>query len=169
MGKNGAALRAAKDNRIIQFTKEQLRQHDQLVRESFREQVLDDALQTARARMDEELKRQEEILTKTIDEEWEERKRLFASENPVDIFFEFRYCLLTISVRVLIEKFGWKYQTAEGRTADRRLNIVKFSDAVTSEIERIAGNEMLDIRHYADEVYELYGLRFGTEEIEEVE
>ena len=166
MGRSGAALRAAKDNRVITFTKEQLRQHDQLVRESFRDQVLDDALKTARARMDEELKRQEEILTKTIDEEWEERKRLFASENPVDNFFEFMSCLLTISVRVLIEKFGWAYQTSDGRTADRRLNIVKFSDAVTAEIERIAGNEMLDIRHYADEVYELYGLRFGTEEIE---
>lgn len=159
-------MRAAKDNRIIQFTKEGLRKHDQLVRESFKEQVLDDALQTARARMEEELKRQEEILTKTIDAEWEERKRLFASENPVDNFFEFMSCLLTISVRVLIEKFGWAYQTSDGRTADRRLNIVKFSDAVTAEIERIAGNEMLDIRHYADEVYELYGLRFGTEEIE---
>lgn len=160
-------MRAAKDNRLITMTKEQLRQHDQLVREEYRDWVVQDALTTARARMEAELAEQEKLLSKQIDDEWNERARLFASENPVDNFYEYMSCLLCVSVRVLIEKFGWAYQTKNGKTGDRRLNITRFSDAVTAEIIKISEDEMLDIRHYADEVYKLYGLRFGTDEVEE--
>ena len=164
MGKSGAALRAAKQkNTTYTFTRKQLSEHDRHVIEQFRQRVVEDALQKAQKKVDEEWERRAAAMDIAIRQEWDERARRFASENPVDNFYEFMSCLLSISVRVLIEHFHWKPLPEDGRY-DKRLRIVRFSDYVVAEIDRIAGNEMLDIRKYNDEVYKLYGLKFGTSE-----
>lgn len=164
MGKSGAALRAAKQkNTTYTFTREQLHEHDRLVIEEFRQRVVQDVYENAQKKMDAEWEKRAAAMDIAIKQEWDSRARQFASENPVDNFYEFMSCLLSISVRVLIEKFRWKPLPKEGKY-DRRLRIVKFSDCVAAEIDRIAGDEMLDIRKYSEEVYELYGLRFGTQE-----
>lgn len=164
MGKSGAALRAAKQQKTTYtFTREQLREHDRQVVEKFRRRVAEDVVEKAQKRMEEDFERRKAELEEAIIAEWDERKARFASENPENNFLEFLSCTLAIAVRVLIEKFRWKPLPKEGKY-DRRLRIVKFSDCVAAEIDRIAGDEMLDIRKYSEEVYELYGLKFGTEE-----
>lgn len=164
MGKSGAALRAAKQkNTTYTFTREQLSEHDRHVIEEFRQRVVQDVYEKAQKKMDAEWEKRAAAMDIAIQQEWDERARRFASENPQDNFFEYMSCLLAISVRVLIEKFHWKALPEDGHY-DKRLRIVRFSDYVAAEIDRIAGDEMLDIRKYNDEVYKLYGLKFGTAE-----
>lgn len=167
MGKSGDALRAAKRQQsTYTFTRQQLAEHDQHVRDEFRHRVEADVAEKMEAKFQPIFEEKKKELEQAILDEWDERKRLFASEVPENNFFEFLSCSLAVSVRVLIEKFKWKPVPEDGRF-DRRLKIAKFSDCVKAEMDMIAGDEMMDIRRYSDEVYKLYGIKFATEEEEE--
>lgn len=164
MGKNGKALREAKMKDVIySFNKEQLAAHDRHVIDTFRHRVEEDVMEKANRKMQALLDEEHEKMDKAINAEWEERARLFASEDAQSNFFEYLSCMLSVSVRVLIEKFHWKPLDESG-TLSRRLRIVRFSDYVRAEIEMISGDEMNDIRKYNEEVFRLYGIRFGTRE-----
>ena len=106
--------------------------------------------------------REKKELEKAILDDWDERKRLFASEVPENNFLEFISCMMSVSIRVLIEKFHWKPVPKDGYY-DRRLAIVRFSDYVQAEIDMISGDEMQDIRKYNEETFNLYGVKFAAE------
>ena len=65
--------------------------------------------------------------------------------------------LLATSVNVLVQKFRWK-PVDEG--SDKRSSLIRFSDAVLGEVNRILADEQEDIRTYADKVYETCGIRY---------
>lgn len=164
MGKKGDALRAAKKNeKLYSFTRQQLFDHDQHVVDTFRRRVEEETYEKVSARMKAEFEEQAKVMDKAIQDEWDERARLFASEDAQSNFFEYLSCMLSVSVRVLIERFHWKPLDENGLLS-RRLRIVRFSDFVHEEIEKISGDEMQDIRKYNEETFRLYGIRFGTEE-----
>ena len=166
MGKKGAALRAAKRQQATYtFTAQQLADHDNFVRQEFKARIMDDLVEKANQKMQPYIAEQQERMRQEVIAEWEERKRLFASEVPENNFLEFISCALAVSVRVLVEKFHWKPVPKDGRF-DRRLAIARFSDFVKAEIDDISADEMKDIRRYSQEVYDLYGIRFAAEEEE---
>ena len=164
MGKKGEALRAAKRQQTTYtFTKEQLHDHDQHVVDEFRERVEADVFRKAQERVDAVFAEKEKELKQVVLDEWEERARTFASDDMQSNFFEYMSCMLSVSVRVLVEKFHWKPLDENGQLT-RRLAIIRFTDYVKDEIEKIAGDEMKDIRKYNEETFKLYGIRFGTVE-----
>lgn len=163
MGKKGDALRAAKRQQTMyHFTREQLAAHDQFVREEFRERCTKDIEEKLYAKMEPIFEEKKAELEKAILDDWDERKRLFASEVPENNFLEFICCMMSVSIRVLIEKFHWKPVPKDG-FYDRRLAIVRFSDYVKAEIDMISADEMQDIRKYNEETFNLYGVKFAAE------
>lgn len=163
MGKSGEALRAKKRQQTMyHFTREQLAAHDQFVREEFRERCMKDVEEKVWQKMEPIFDEKKKELEKAILDDWDERKRLFASEVPENNFLEFISCMMSVSIRVLIEKFHWKPVPKDGYY-DRRLAIVRFSDYVQAEIDMISGDEMQDIRKYNEETFNLYGVKFAAE------
>ena len=163
MGKKGEALRAAKRQQTMyHFTREQLAAHDQFVREEFRERCTKDVEEKVWQKMEPIFDEKKKELEKAILDDWDERKRLFASEVPENNFLEFICCMMSVSIRVLIEKFHWKPVPKDG-FYDRRLAIVRFSDYVKAEIDMISADEMQDIRKYNEETFNLYGVKFAAE------
>ena len=163
MGKKGEALRAAKRQQTMyHFTREQLAAHDQFVREEFRERCMKDVEEKVWQKMEPIFDEKKKELEKAILDDWDERKRLFASEVPENNFLEFICCMMSVSIRVLIEKFHWKPVPKDG-FYDRRLAIVRFSDYVKTEIDMISADEMQDIRKYNEETFKLYGVKFAAE------
>jgi len=149
MGKNGAALRAAKmKSTIYSFTREQLLAHDKKIREEFVEEY--------KRRADE-----------YINEEWERRRQTFATGVPNDDFQVLLSYMLAIPVKVLAEQFGWKPCPKD--RAPGRNKMARFGDAVIAEIEGICSNDNRDIMDYCREVYDKYGMKFEYGEVTENE
>jgi hypothetical protein len=65
--------------------------------------------------------------------------------------------LMSVSARILCEKFHWKGVRDEN---DHRTKLLQFSEAIVKEVNRICGDENADIRKYRDETYELYGVKY---------
>lgn len=163
MGKKGEALRAKKRQQTMyHFTREQLAAHDQFVREEFRERCMKDVEEKVWQKMEPIFDEKKKELEKAILDDWDERKRLFASEVPENNFLEFICCMMSVSIRVLIKNFHWKPVPKDG-FYDRRLAIVRFSDYVKTEIDMISADEMQDIRKYNEETFNLYGVKFAAE------
>lgn len=69
--------------------------------------------------------------------------------------------LLSVTVRVLIEDFGWK----PPRCANcRRTKTERFVNRVLEVIDDIRSDDKKDIRDYAKETADLYGISFTMEE-----
>lgn len=141
MGKNGAALRAAKmQNTTYTFTREQLLAHDRQIREKFAEEY--------KQRADEYL-----------NEEWERRRQTFATGVSDDDFQTLLSYMLAVPVKVLVEQFGWKPCPKDRNPGRNRL--ARFGDAVIAEIEGICGDDTKDITDYCQKVYDEYGIKFS--------
>lgn len=150
MGRKGDALRAAKMARVTRtFTEEQLRLHDQQVK---REAIL---------MYQQELKRhtreQYNELNDRIRVEWEQRAKEFASDDLNNNFMNAVAYMFAIPCRVLIEQFGWKPVRYANCPQTRT---EKLAVAMIEELNRITENEKKDIRTYARETFDKYGLKF---------
>ena len=142
MGKNGALLRQQKAERATYtFTKAQLEEHDRQVR-----------LDTI-SRKKEELRG---YAREVLDHDFEERAKLLTG-SAEDVTFNVFSMLISISCRVLVERFGWK---PIWKHSTRRQRLARFVNAVSEEAERIINDEMLDIRKYSAEAWEITGVRF---------
>lgn len=139
MGRKGDALRAAKKQAAVyHFTAAQLAEHDR--------QVGDMAVQRRKEQMDDAIRR-----------EWEARAQEFASADMNENFMNAVAYMFAIPCRVLIEQFGWKpvrYANCP-QTRTERLAV-----AMIEELNRITESEKKDIRTYARETFDKYGLKF---------
>lgn len=155
MGKNGAAMRAAKEKNVTYtFTKEQLREHDLAVIRS-KEDLLQHRLDEMRAEKNKEL---DEYLT----EEWNKREELFRETH--DSLVNILGIMLSVPARVLVEKFGWD-AVPLGYNGEGDIPLARFSEAVVEEINSIAIDDTKDIRKYCEETYEKCGVKYATEEV----
>ena len=72
--------------------------------------------------------------------------------------------LISISCRVLVEKFKWK---PIWKHSTRRNRLARFVTAVQEEAERLVNDELLDIRKYAAEAWDITGVRLEATDDEE--
>ena len=141
MGKSGDLLRAKKAQRATYtFTREQLEEHDRQVRMAAIERKREDLKNYARD---------------VLDKDFAERQKLLEG-SATDVTFNVFSMLISISCVVLVRDFGWKpiwkHTTSRNRLA-------RFVTAVQDEAERLVNDELLDIRQYAAEAWELTGVR----------
>ena len=152
MGKKGDLLRAQKAQRTTYtFTAAQLEEHDRQVRQALMERKKDELRTYART---------------VLDADFAERQKLLegsAEDVTVTVFS----MLISISCRVLVERFGWK---PVWKHTSSRSRLVRFVNAVQEEAERLVNDELLDIRKYAAEAWEITGVKFeATDDDEERE
>ena len=142
MGKKGDLLRAQKAQRVTYtFTAAQLEEHDRQIRQA----VLD--------------RKKEELRTyarNVLDADFAERQKLLEG-SATDVTATVFSMLISISCRVLVEHFGWKpiWKHTNGRS-----RLVRFVNAVQEETNRLVSDELLDIRKYAAEAWEITGVKF---------
>ena len=146
MGKKGAALRAAKkQSASYTFTGEQLKAHDKAVIDAYKIDL--------EARM-------RETADQYVREYYTKIGAEFNSgDDDTDTQTVVSY-LLAISVRVLVERFGWK----PVRYNCRPTKTQRFAEYVIEEIDAIRHDENKDIHDYAKETEELYGVSFKMKE-----
>ena len=84
--------------------------------------------------------------------------------NVEDVTLNVFSMLISISCKVLVEHFGWK---PIWKHSTRRNRLSRFVLAVQAETERLLNDELLDIRKYAAEAYEVTGVKFEAGEDEE--
>ena len=146
MGRKGDALRAAKKQKAVyRLTGEQLEQRDKAVIEAYKCD-LDGRMKDAADRY--------------VREYFDRIGAEFMTGNERDDADLMLTYLLSVSVRVLIERFGWKpikYNCRPTRTE-------RFINYVIDEVTAIREDDTKDIRDYAREVEQLYGVRVRMEE-----
>ena len=148
MGKKGDLLRQQKAQReTYTFTAAQLDEHDRQVRK--------DAVERKMA----ELK---DYAHRVIEEDFNERQKLLEG-NAEDVTLTVFSMLISISCRVLVERFGWKpiWKHSTGRN-----RLARFVTAVQEEAERLVNDELLDIRKYTAEAWEITGVKLEPAEME---
>ena len=149
MGKKGDLLRATKKQRATYtFTAEQLEEHDRQVRMATLERKKDELRAYAR---------------EVLDKDFEERQKLLTGD-ATDVTINVFSMLISISCKVLVEHFGWK-PIWKHSTSRNRLS--RFVLAVQQETEALLNDELLDIRKYAKEAYDITGVMFEAGEEEE--
>ena len=139
MGRKGDALRAAKKQQATYtFTAAQLAEHDRY--------VSDFAVQH----------RKEEI-NENVRKEWQRRADEFATPDLNENFMNAVAYMFAIPCRVLIEQFGWKPVRYANCPQTRT---EKLAIAMIEELNNISSNTKQDIRTYARETFDKYGLKF---------
>lgn len=103
----------------------------------------------------------EKAINKAIDEEWKRREALFSDGDAAERMERVLGLLLTVPVRILCEKFRWQPVRDEN---DRRSKLLRFSEAVVAEVNRICGDDHEDVRAYSQDVYEKYGVKYEMQE-----
>lgn len=159
MGKNGRALREAKLDKVTYtFTSRQLQDHDETVLRAYRDRVAKECTAKLEAEYEERQKRAHEI----IQQEWDEREAAFKTGDAADEMALLMQYVLSVPVRVLVERFGWT--AASKDRYDRRLKITQFAEAIVDEVTKICDDDEQDIRSYCAETFDKYGIKFFTEE-----
>lgn len=146
MGRKGDALRAAKKQKTVyHLTGEQLEQRDKAVIEAYKRD-LDGRMKDAADRY--------------VREYFDKIGAEFnTGDDDNDTHTVISY-LLSVTVRVLIEDFGWK----PPRCANcRRTKTERFVNRVLEIIDDIRSDDTKDIRDYAKETTDLYGISFTME------
>lgn len=151
MGKKGDLLRQQKAQRATYtFTAQQLEEHDRQIR------------MAAIQRKKEELK---DYARGVLDADFAERQKLLEG-SVEDVTLNVFSMLISISCVVLVRDFGWKpiwkHTTSRNRLA-------RFVTAVQAEAERLVNDELLDIRKYAAEAWDLTGVRLEATQEDEHE
>ena len=146
MGRKGDALRAAKKQTpSYVITGKWLEEHDKQVIEGYKRDIEGRMLKTAN-----------EYVRHYFDKIGAEFN---TGDEDNDTHTVINY-LLSVTVRVLIEDFGWK----PPRCANcRRTKTERFVNRVLEVIDDIRSDDKKDIRDYAKETADLYGIRFTME------
>ena len=159
MGKKGDLLRAAKAQSVkYTFTRQQLEEHDEAVKAEYRKTIMErvkaEAAEIDRQR-DERFREKAEAL-------WAERRAEFQTGSEMGDMQTAVAWMLAVSVRVLVERFGWTPIRNGHHTRLRR-----FAEGVLEELDAIQADEKKDIIWYARKTEEKYGVRFLTKDAEE--
>lgn len=146
MGRKGDALRAAKKQATSYvITGKWLEEHDRQVIESYKRDIKGRMMQTANEYVRDYFEKVE--------------AEFYTGDEDNDAHMVVNY-LLSVSVRVLIEDFGWK----PPRFANcRRTKTERFVNRVPEVIDDIRSDDNKDIRDYAKETADLYGISFTME------
>jgi vacuolar-type H+-ATPase subunit H len=168
MGRKGDLLRQLKAERVTySFTAEQLREHDRQVIDAYKKQA-DQHMRKVWKEYDDRQREMEKKRDKEFSDRvnalWSEREKRFKTGYQQTDTMAMASALLTITVKVLVEDFGWVPIRNGHRTRLRR-----FAERVCEEITRIGTDENLDIMRYADEIDQKYGVSFMMEDDEEGE
>lgn len=153
MGKKGDELRAQKQRSAARmYTPEQIEQIK-------RQAVLEDreAMEKLRGICREADKK---MTNDFLNEEWKKREQAFRGADEDESFQKVLALMMHIPTTVLCRDFHWK---PIGEESDHRNNLKRFVDAVLAEVEQITGDENMDIRRYAEECYEKYGVKYEVE------
>ena len=162
MGKKGQLLREAKKKTVTYtFTAEQLDAHDRLVIKEHEAHLISKVQPSVEKAWAE----REASAKKVIQDEWDARAKEFQDNDDSDNFMNLLQYFCAISCRVLIEHFRWKPIPKEGKY-DRRNRTMRYADLLADEIGKISADEMMDIRRYSEQTYELYGVRFTASEVD---
>jgi len=150
MGRNGNALRAAKKLNAVynppKITGRWLEEHDRQVIEAYKRDI--------EARMQRTADRYVREYFNKIGAEFN------SGDEDEDVHTMMSY-LLSVSVRVLIEDFGWK----PPRCANcRKTKTERFMNRVVEVIDDIRSDDTKDIRDYAKETEDMYGIAFRMKE-----
>lgn len=157
MGKKGDALRAAKaESAKYTFTAKQLEDHDRTVRKLYGEKM--------RSEWEKKIAEELEKAMETVEEDFKEREKMLTG-NAEDVTLNVFSMLISISCKVLVRDFGWPpiYKHSTGRQ-----RLARFITAVQQEVETILNREDVDIRRYAEEAYELTGVKLEAEDDESI-
>lgn len=158
MGKNGFLLRQKKAQNVkYTFTSEQLEAHDRLLLKNYRDKVANETKK--------QIKDYEAQVMAKVDEEWKSREAMLNNTDEEEKFFLILQYLLSVSVRVLVEKFHWT--PCPNNRTDNRYRLQKFADHMADEIANICSNELEDIRDYCDTTFKKYGIRFLMQSYED--
>lgn len=149
MGKKGELLRAQKAQRATYtFTREQLEEHDRQVQKAAIQRKREDLKDYARDILDRDFAERQKLLDGSVE----------------DVTLTVFSMLISISCRVLVEKFKWK---PIWKHSTRRNRLARFVTAVQEEAERLVNDELLDIRKYAAEAWDITGVRLEATDDEE--
>jgi hypothetical protein len=150
MGKNGKLLREQKKmNTARMYTVAEI------------EAIKRQAVEEDRAAM-EKLRRYQQTMDRKavnqlLETEWKAREQAFRGEDEDESFQKVMSLTMHIPVTVLCETFHWK---PIDDSSDGRNHLQKFVDALVAEVDRICSDENMDIRKYADQCSEKYGVKF---------
>lgn len=159
MGRSGDRLRAQKAQRVTYtFTKEQLEARDRAIIQEYKETTKNLAKQEIHKQVENVFAEQEEAFVKRTKAYYSSLKDEFFSPDESENFHNYMRYLLSLSVRVLIERFGWKPISPCRTTRTER-----YATALLEELYKITENEETDIQTYSEETYQLYGVKFTRE------
>lgn len=151
MGKKGDLLRQQKAQRATYtFSAQQLEEHDRQIR------------MAAIQRKKEELK---DYARGVLDADFAERQKLLEG-SAEDVTLNVFSMLISISCVVLVRDFGWK---PIWKHTNSRNRLARFVTAVQAEAERLVNDELLDIRKYVAEAWDLTGVRLEATQEDEHE
>lgn len=146
MGKKGELLRQQKAQRATYtFTAAQLEEHDRQVR---------------KAAIERKMKELKDYAHNVIEADFNERQKLLEG-SAADVTLNVFSMLISISCVVLVRDFGWK---PIWKHTNSRNRLERFVNAVQAEAERLVNDELLDIRKYAADAWDLTGVRFEATE-----
>ena len=137
------------------FTAAQLEERDRAIIDAYLEHIKAEAM----LRLQAQHEAWDKDFEKKIQDIWDERARLFRTPDLGENFFNMLQYMLSVPSRVLIEKFGWKPVPKENEPY-RLTKMERFAREVAAEIDRIGSDDMMDIRRYAEETYNLYGVKY---------
>lgn len=162
MGKKGDALRAAKKQRVVySFTKEELEARDKQLLLEHTERLHEKMT----AVVDAQWKIKEENAKKIVQEEWDERMKLFNSGDAANNMVEFTRLAMMIPFKALVEHFGWQPAKPTKRgVPNGRYNITRLHDLCALELNNIASDEDADLRSYYKEAVKVTGVHFDLSE-----
>ena len=152
MGKNGAALSAAKkaETKFL-ITREWLENHDKEVRKQYRDIIYAEAQKW--------LDKEKDRVNAQIEEEWKQREKDFGGVDSHDRFMFTLGYMLSVTCKVLIRDFGWTPLPKE-KVVTKNYRLYRLCEAIAEEVADICESEDADIREYCDEVYRDYGVKF---------
>lgn len=152
MGKKGQALRAAKAQKTISFTWQELEEHDAKVRREF--------LSLGEKQLDKiNIQKQKEIMEE-LDADWERKAKIFCTgDKREDTEAIFRN-LMFLSAQILIEDFGWVVPKRQLKTS----KILRFVSAMNERINDISRDDSKDLLLCNEIFTDKYGIEFLTVE-----
>lgn len=148
MGKNGELLRAKKAQAIITFTREQLEEHDKLVKKAWFDQCV--------KHLEKEKQEYEKKVQQQVEEEWASREKLFMTGDRAMDIAAVMQLMAYMAAEVLIEDFKWIVPKRQ----DPRSRILRFADRYAERISNIVLNEKMDIRETNRRFTKKYGIEF---------
>lgn len=132
--------------RTYTFTRAQLDEHDRQVR------------------MDTLNRKKEEMRAYTrefLEKEFAERQKLLSGDSDEEVTLNVFSLLISVSCVVLVKDFGWKpiWKHSTGRQ-----KLARFVKGVQREVNAILNDEMIDLRQYAKDSYDVTGVMFTAED-----